>query len=228
MLSTFHSRPINEKTRMKLIFYFYKFWQAQNFHALSVSFTRRARIETGFRAKAAKRAKGAKKLNCNDLSVNTRPDFRKHLKEDFIGSMNRIKFSFVRFSLTPTLSRWERANCPPTVCNSGRPFWFKVPMHANAYKYFDLRALRIPPSQPSRPSRETPFQTAHSRSQRLHQAENMQSCACFGPRSCFCRNSVCDGDGVMAVNDSRHGIICEPGAGWQVCGVLQLKPHQVC
>lgn len=32
---------------MKLIFYFYKFWQTHNFHALSVSFTHKISREEG-------------------------------------------------------------------------------------------------------------------------------------------------------------------------------------
>ena len=32
-------------------------------------------------------------------------------------SMNRMSFSFKRFSLTPALSRWERGNCPPIIGN---------------------------------------------------------------------------------------------------------------
>jgi hypothetical protein len=44
-------------------------------------------------------------------------------------SMNRMTFSFKRFSLTPALSHKERENCRPMVWNDGRPFRFMVPIH---------------------------------------------------------------------------------------------------
>jgi hypothetical protein len=43
--------------------------------------------------------------------------------------MNRMIFSFKRFSLTPALSHKERENSHPMVWNDGQPFRFMVPMH---------------------------------------------------------------------------------------------------
>ena len=38
--------------------------------------------------------------------------------------MNRTRFSFGRFSLTPALSRWERENRRPIAWYSGQQSWF--------------------------------------------------------------------------------------------------------
>jgi hypothetical protein len=49
-------------------------------------------------------------------------------------SMNRIKFSLERFSLTPALSRWERENYSPMVGDGRRLHRFMVPMHSKKSK----------------------------------------------------------------------------------------------